>query len=95
MAENVLNLRTSHLRRAISVVQKASNYIKNVLFIVSLSLNELKLNATSRGIEDYKNKSENKTKPKTNFSKLKVNEIAKKFSELRDRFSKSKIKEIS
>ena len=48
--------------------------------MVSLSLNELKLNATSRGIEDYKNKSENKTKPKTNFSKLKVNEIAKKFS---------------
>ena len=78
MAENVLNLRTSHLRRAISVVQKASNYIENILFMVSLSLNELKLNATSRGIEDYKNKSEIKNviqnkkgllKPKTKILK--------------------------
>ena len=56
--------------------------------MVSLSLNELKLIARSRGIKDYRNKSEDNTKPKTNFSKLKINEIGKKLNDLWDRFSK-------
>ena len=60
--------------------------------MVSLSLNELKLIARSRGIKDYRNKSEDNTKPKTNFSKLKINETGNKFNDLWDRFSKSKKK---
>ena len=69
--------------------------------MVSLSLRELKLVAKSKGIKDYKNKSEDelikllsKPKPKINFSKQRIANIGRKFNELRCRFSKSKIKQI-
>ena len=69
--------------------------------MVSLSLNELKLVAESRGIKDYENKSEDQlikilseTRPKTSLSKKRIKEIGEKFSESKDKFSKSKIKEI-
>ena len=69
--------------------------------MVSLSLHELKLVAKSKGIKDYKNKSEDelikllsKPKPKINFSKQRIENIRRKFNELRCRFSKSKIKQI-
>ena len=68
--------------------------------MVRLSLHELKLVAKSKGIKDYKNKSEDelikllsKPKPKINFSKQRI-ENRRKFNELRCRFSKSKIKQI-
>ena len=64
--------------------------------MINLSLNELKLIAKSRGIKDYKKKSKDeltkilsKTEPKTNIEKIK-----KKINESRNRFSKSKIKQI-
>ena len=69
--------------------------------MVRLSLHELKLVAKSKGIKDYKNKSEDelikllsKPKPKINFSKQRIENIRRKFNELRCRFSKSKIKQI-
>ena len=69
--------------------------------MINLSLNELKLIAKSRNIKDYKNKSENdlikilsKPKPKINLSKKKIKEIKKYFSEVRYKFSKSKINEF-
>ena len=69
--------------------------------MINLSLNELKLIAKSKNIEDYKNKSENdliktlnKPKPKINLSKKKIKEIKKDFSRLIYRFSKSKINEF-
>ena len=65
------------------------------------SLNELKVIANSRTIKAYKEKSENdlikilhERKPKINFSKKKIKEIKKDFSELRYGFSKSKINEF-
>ena len=68
---------------------------------MNLSLNELKLIAKTRNIKDYKNKSENdlikilsEPKPKINLSKKKIKEIKKDFSELRYKFSKSKINEF-
>ena len=69
---------------------------------INLSLNELKLFAKSRGIKDYKNKSEDelikkiqqtKTKKK-NFLNKKYKRLEKNLMNLRDRFSKPKIKEI-
>ena len=69
--------------------------------MINLSLNELKLIAKSKNIEDYKSKSENdliktlnKPKPKINVSKKKIKEIKKDFSRLVYRFSKSKINEF-
>ena len=69
--------------------------------MINVSLNELKLIAKSRIIKDYKDKSENdlikilsKPKPKLNLSKKKIKEMKKYFSELRYRFSKSKINEF-
>ena len=69
--------------------------------MMNLSLNELKLIAKTRNIKDYKNKSENdlikilsEPKPKINLSKKKIKEIKKDFSELRYKFSKSKINEF-
>ena len=69
--------------------------------MVSLSLNESKLVAESRGIKDYENKSEDQlikilseTRPKTSLSKKRIKEIGEKFSESKDKFSKSKTKEI-
>ena len=63
--------------------------------------------ARKRGIKGYKNMREDKllnaltsSKPvkkyeKPNFSKARIGKIEKKFNELKYRFSKSKIKEIS
>ena len=69
--------------------------------MINLSLNELKLIAKSRNIKDYKNKSKNdlikilsEPKPKINLSKKKIKKIKKVFSELRYKFSKSKINEF-
>ena len=69
--------------------------------MINLSLSELNLNAKSRNIKDYKNKSENdlikilsEPKPKINLCKKKVEEIKKDFNELRYEFSKSKINEF-
>ena len=69
--------------------------------MINLSLNELKLIAKIRNIKDNKNKSENdlikilsKLKPKINISKKKIKEIKKYFSEVRYKFSKSKINEF-
>ena len=63
--------------------------------MINLSLSELNLNAKSRNIKDYKNKSENdlikilsEPKPKINLSKKKIKEIKKDFTKFRYRFSK-------
>ena len=55
--------------------------------MIHLSLNELKLIAKSRNIEDYKNKPENdlikilsEPKPKINLSENKIKEIKRHFS---------------
>ena len=69
--------------------------------MINLSLNELKLVAESRDIKDYENKFENEIikilselKLKIKFCKQRMKEIKEKLNELRDRFSKPKIKEI-
>ena len=69
--------------------------------MIGLSLNELKLVAESRGIKDYKNKSEyeliktlSELRPKISLSKKRMKKIGEKFNELKDRFSKPEIKEI-
>ena len=65
---------------------------------INLLLNELKLIVKSRSVKDYKSKFEEdlikifrEPKPKLSLSKKKIKEIKKDFSELRHRFSKSKI----
>ena len=65
--------------------------------MINLSLNELKLIAKSRSVQDYRNKSEedlikilSEPKPKISLSKKKIKEIEKDLSELRRMFSKSK-----
>ena len=70
--------------------------------MINLSSNELKLIAKSRSVKDYKNKSNeyllkilSKQKPKLSLFKKKIEEIKKDFSELRHRFSRSKINEFS
>ena len=62
--------------------------------MINLSLNELKLIAKRRNINDFKNKSENdlikvlsEPKPNINLSKRKIKKIKKDFSELRYSFS--------
>ena len=62
--------------------------------MINLSLNELKLIAKRRNINDFKNKSENdlikvlsEPKPNINLSKRKIKKIKKDFSELRCSFS--------
>ena len=67
--------------------------------MISLSLNQLKLVAESRGIKDYENKSEDKlikilheTRPKISLSKKRIKEIGEKFNESGGNFSTSKIK---
>ena len=66
--------------------------------MINLLLDELKLVAKNRGIKDYKIKSDedlikilSEPKPKISISKKKIKEIKKGFSELRHKFSKSKI----
>ena len=70
-----------------------------------LSLNELKLIARSKGINDYKsmskkrllsalNKSETVNESEKNFDNARIKKIRKGFNELRGRFFKPKIKEI-
>ena len=68
---------------------------------MNLLLEELKEITKSRKVKDYKRKSKDELikplsepRPKINFSKVKIEEINKKFNELRDRFSKLKIKDI-
>ena len=65
--------------------------------MMSLSLNELKLVAKSRGKRDYENKSEDELikvlsepKPKISLSKMRIKEIRGKFNELRGRFQSPK-----
>ena len=75
---------------------------------VNLSTKELKAIANIRGIEGYKSTSEDELlssltsskpvkkgkKPKTSFSKARIEKIRKEFNESRYKFSKLKIKEI-
>ena len=60
--------------------------------MINLSLDELKLVAKNRNIKNYENKSEkdlkeilSKPKPKINISKMKIKEIKKDFSKLRQK----------
>ena len=69
--------------------------------MTNLSLNELKLISKRRDIKDQKGKSEedlikilSDPKQKISLSENKIKEIKKDFSELRHRFSKSKINEF-
>ena len=69
--------------------------------MINLTLNDLKLIAKSRSVKDYKNKPEedlikilSEPKPKISLSKKKIKQVKKDFSELRHRFSKSKINEF-
>ena len=73
--------------------------------MLNLSLNELKLIAKSRGINDYKsmskkrllsapNKSETVNESEKNFDDARIKKIRKDFNELRGRFFKPKVKEI-
>ena len=64
--------------------------------MINLSLAELKAIAKLRKIKEYKNKSKDEltkilTKPEP---KINIEKIRKIFNESRDRFSKSKMKEI-
>ena len=65
--------------------------------MMSLSLNELKLVAKSRGKKDYENKSEDELikvlsepKPKISLSKMRIKEIRGKLNELRGRLQSPK-----
>ena len=63
--------------------------------MISLSLNQLKLVAESRGIKDYENKLIKilrETRPKISLFKKRIKEVGEKFNESRDHFSTSKIK---
>ena len=65
--------------------------------MINLSLNELKLVAKNRDINDYENKSEEDLikilgERKIGIPEKKIKEIKKDFNELRHRFSKPEIK---
>ena len=69
--------------------------------MISLSLNKMKLIANFRGIKDYRDKSKDESKEilskpesKINYLKLSIKQIREKFNDSKNRFSKSKIKEI-
>ena len=70
--------------------------------MLNLSLNELKLVANSRGIKGYKSMSEERSlsalsklvESKNSFYDGRLRNIRKDLNELRDRFSKPRIKEI-
>ena len=69
--------------------------------IINLLLNELKLVAKYRNINDYENKSEedlakilSKLKPKISIPKKNIKEMKKDFSELRHKFSKEEIEKF-
>ena len=82
--------------------------MSNPLKDLELSSEGLNAVAKIRGIKDYKSMSKNELlsvltpsepvkkckKPKTNFSKAKIEKIRKEFNESRYRFCKLKIKEI-
>ena len=66
--------------------------------MIKLSLNELRLIARDRNMQDYEKKSEDdlikvlsEPKPKISITKKKLKEIEKDFSELRHEFSKEEI----
>ena len=66
--------------------------------MINLSLDELRLIAQNRNIRDYENKSEKdmikargEPKPKIRIAKKKLDEIRKKFYELRPKFSKKEV----
>ena len=69
--------------------------------IINLLLNELKLVAKYRNINDYENKSEedlakilSELKPKISIPKKNIKEMKKDFSELRHKFSKEEIEKF-
>ena len=72
--------------------------------MLNLSLNELKLVAKSRGIKGYKSMSKERllrvlsesklVGSETNFDDERLKKIREEFNNLRDRFLKSKLKEI-
>ena len=76
--------------------------------MLNLSLKELKAIANVRGVEGYKSMSEYELlgaltsskpvrkgeKPKTNFSKARIEKIRKEFNKSRHKFFKSKLSEI-
>ena len=84
--------------------------MSNPLEDLRLSLEDLQANARSRSVKDYesmsidelssiifplkKAKKQKNQKPKTSFSKARINEIREEFNESRYKFSKLKIKEI-
>ena len=73
--------------------------------MLNQSLNEMKVIAKRRGIKGYKsmseerlsslNESESAKESEKNFDGARIEKIKKDFNELRGRFSKPKIKEIS
>ena len=82
--------------------------MSNPLKGLKLSVEDLKVVAKIRGFKGYKSMSENELlrsltsskpvkkgeKPKTSFSKARIEKIRKEFNEWRYKFSKTKIKEI-
>ena len=85
---------TPHTPKTSHYKKKFVKYVR----MINLSLNELKLIAKSRSIQDYKNKSKeyltkilSESKPKISPFKKKIKEIKKDFSELKHEFSKSKV----
>ena len=69
--------------------------------MINLLLNELKLVAKNRNINDYENKSEedltkilSELKPKISIPKKNIKEMKKDFSKLRHKFSKEEIEKF-
>ena len=92
----------NHLRSSHQCSTKSKKKVFCLQYkIISLSLNELKLVAKNRGIKDYKYNSKDeltkilsKSESKINSLKLRIKKIGEEFNELRDRFSKFKIKKV-
>ena len=94
------------LPRIAACLKSAKN--KKNIFVhsikIKLTIEELKAVAEIRGIKGFKSMSKNELpsaltlkkgkKPKTSFSKAKIEKIRKEFHESRYKFSKLKIKEI-